>query len=68
MMRGKDEHRFGFGILLILWLLAFGLARDAAAQAQAGSGQIVGTVYDMTGALVPQAKIDRKSTRLNSSH
>src|SRR2546425_5077821 len=57
MMRGKDEHRFGFGILLILWLLAFGLARDAAAQAQAGSGQIVGTVYDMTGALVPQAKI-----------
>ena len=56
-MRSEDEHRFGIGILLIFWLLAFGLARDAAAQAQAGSGQIVGTVYDMTGALVPQAKI-----------
>ena len=61
MMSGKDEYRFGIGILLILWLLVFGLARDAAAQAQAGSGQIVGTVYDMTGALVPQAKITLSS-------
>jgi len=43
--------------LLALALALLALAPVASAQSQQGSGQIVGTVYDQTGAAVPGAKI-----------
>lgn len=53
-------HRYGIRLLLVTALLCAG-SPSVAAQAQAGTGQIVGTVYDSTGALVPQAKVTLKS-------
>jgi hypothetical protein len=42
---------------LFLGLLALTMAPVAMAQSQQGTGQIVGTVYDQTGASVPKAKV-----------
>ena len=38
------------------------------AQSQAVNGAIEGVVRDTTGAVLPGTAVDRKSTRLNSSH
>ncbi len=48
---------YGMGFLPLVFLLLLGLVTNAAPQTQAGSGQVVGTAYDATGALVPQAKV-----------
>src|SRR5712692_3182660 len=56
-MRSICARRYGMVFLALVFVLLLGLATDAAAQTEAGTGQIVGTVYDATGATVPQAKI-----------
>ncbi len=56
-MRPRHALRYAIGVALAISLLTLGMATNAAAQAQASTGQIVGTVYDSTGAQVPKAKV-----------
>jgi len=59
--------RDGMVFVALSFMLLFGLATNAAAQAQAGgTGQVVGTVFDSTGALIPQTKVtlNNKATGL----
>ena len=61
-MRLSHVRWCGMGFLAAVMLLVLGLATNAAAQAQSGgTGQVVGTTYDSTGALVPQAKVTLSS-------
>jgi outer membrane receptor protein involved in Fe transport len=57
MRTGNPCASFLFGFALLLLALAPG----AAAQSQGGTGQIVGTVTDSTGAAVPGAKVTATS-------
>jgi len=50
------------GLLAFVMILLLGIATNASAQAQSGgTGQVLGTTYDSTGALVPQAKVTLSS-------
>ncbi len=64
-MRGTT-CRNGF-VLLAVCALLIAFAPSAGAQSQAGTGQIVGTVYDSTGATVPKAtvKLENKALAIN---
>ncbi len=66
-MHLPNARRYSIANLVVVYVLALSLAPDAAGQAQAGTGQVVGTTYDATGALVPQAKVtlDSKATGLH---
>jgi len=63
-MRLLNARRSAIGIVMIVFALALGPAPKAVAQTEAGAGQVVGTSYDTTGAVVPQAKVtlDSKAT------
>ena len=54
-MRFTRAGQYGIASILAVALLFLGLATNAAAQA--GTGQIVGTVFDTSGAVVPNAKV-----------
>jgi len=61
-MRSSHGRWCGTGLLAFVMILLLGMATDASAQAQSGgTGQVVGTTYDSTGALVPQAKVTLSS-------
>jgi len=60
-MRSSDACRCALGTMAVVVMLMLGLATSAAAQAQAGSGQVVGTSYDSTGAVVPETKVTLNS-------
>ena len=64
-MRGT-AYRNGF-VLVAVCALLIAYAPSAGAQSQAGNGQIVGTVYDSTGATVPKAtvKLENKALAIN---
>ena len=66
MMRSLHARLCAVGILAVVSVpgLSLVLAPNAAAQTEAGAGQVVGTSYDTTGAVVPQAKVtlDSKTT------
>jgi outer membrane receptor for ferrienterochelin and colicin len=66
-MRALNARLYAIAMLAIVFAFALGSAPKAAAQAQVASGQIVGTSYDATGAVVPQAKVtlDSKATGLH---
>ncbi len=53
--RSSAHARVFLGTLLVLTLL--GLSSTAYAQSQAGTGQIVGTIYDESGAVLPGATV-----------
>ncbi len=63
-MRFLSARLYAIGMLVIVFAFALGLAPKAAAQAEVAAGQVVGTSYDATGAVVPQAKVtlDSKAT------
>ncbi len=56
-MRLTQTRWHELGTVLALVGLVFGLVGTAAAQSRAGTGQIVGTVLDATGAAIPGAKV-----------
>ena len=66
-MRSTDARWCAIGILAVALVLIPSFAPNARAQAQAGAGQVVGTAYDTSGAVVPQAKVtlDSKATGLH---
>ncbi len=66
-MRFLETRQYAIGTLAVALVLILSLAPNARAQAQAGSGQVIGTAYDTTGAVVPQAKVtlDSKATGLH---
>ena len=66
-MRSLHARLYAIGIVAVAFAVALGVAPKAAAQTEAGAGQVVGTSYDTTGAVVPQAKVtlDSKATGLH---
>jgi hypothetical protein len=59
-MSQRRARRFSAVVLAVVGVLALlllGYTPSAAAQAQVGTGQIVGTVYDAQGKTVPQTKV-----------
>ena len=51
-------HRYGVVCLAVAFALLLGLATNAAAQSQASTGQIAGTVKDSSGAVIPSATVE----------
>ena len=57
---------FVVGALAIALLVTGGFAGESSAQVAGGT--MSGRVTDPSGGVLPGASVDRKSTRLNSSH
>ncbi len=57
MMRFKHAGCIGMFCLLAMSLLLLGTATEVLAQSEGGTGQIVGTVFDSSGSVVPNAKV-----------
>ena len=57
-MRFTRASRCGIGMFLAIFALTLALAVDAAAQSQASTGQIAGTVKDSSGAVIPSATVE----------
>ncbi len=60
-MCSMHVRRYVIGILPLVFVLVLALVPSAAAQSEGGTGQIVGTLSDNTGATVPKAKVTLNS-------